>query len=216
MMTVRTAAKRWARSAALAALGVRSRLADRRAVLLTFDDGPEPGVTEAILDRLARHSARGVFFSVGYQVARSGHLLPQVRGAGHRLGNHSYEHPAELPKETSVVLDDLRRCQSIVESHAGLSPTLYRPPLGTLRWSNVSASRRLALTTVLWSVDSRDWQLSSREEAEERGAALATTVEGGDIVLLHEHNEHVITVLDRLLPALVDRGFDLRRGVDLL
>src|SRR6188768_271854 len=166
--------KSLAKSAAWAAIGVTERLRDDRAVLLTFDDGPEPGVTEPILERLARFDARAVFFNVGYQVARSGDLLSIVHGAGHRIGNHSYQHPVEVPGDISVVLEDLQRCQSEVASKTGTFPALYRPPLGRIRWSNIRAARRLGLSTVLWSVDSRDWQLASRAEAEQRGRELAT------------------------------------------
>ena len=213
---MRRTVKTLAKSAALAALGVTERLRDDRAVLLSFDDGPRPGVTEPILERLARFGARAVFFSVGFEVERAGHLLQVVHGAGHRIGNHSYEHPIEMPGDMSVVLDDLRRCQAEVALKIGISPTLYRPPLGQIRWSNFRAARRLGLGTVLWSVDSRDWQLASRAEAEQRGRELATSVRGGDIVLLHEHNEYVLHLLDRLLPALADKGLDLGRGAGQL
>ena len=213
---MRRTLKRLAKSAALAALGVTERLRDDRAVLLSFDDGPQAGVTEPILERLARFGARAVFFNVGHQVARSGDLLTIVHRTGHRIGNHSYEHPVEIPGDISVVLDDLRRCQAEVASKIGTSPTLYRPPLGQIRWSNLRAARRLGLSTVLWSVDSRDWQLASRAEAEQRGRELATAVRGGDIVLLHEHNEYVLHLLDRLLPTLAEKGLDLGRGAGQL
>ena len=208
--------KKLVRSAGLAALGVTVRLHDPRAVLLSFDDGPEPGVTEAILDRLARYNARAVFFSIGEQVARWGDLLSMVHLAGHRIGNHSFGHPIAMPGNLSVVLDDMERCQAEVASRIGTPPTLYRPPLGQIRWSNLCAARRIGLSTVLWSVDSRDWQLTSRAEAEQRGRELATTVRGGEIVLLHESNKYVLDVLDRLLPALADRGLQLGRGASQL
>lgn len=192
------------------------RLPDDRAVLLSFDDGPEPGVTEPILERRARFGARAVFFSVGHRVEHTGHLLQVVHRAGHRIGNHSYEHPIEMPDDISVVLDDLRRCQAEVALRIGIPPRLYRPPLGHIRWSSLRAARRPVLSTVLWSVDSRDWQLASRAEAEQRGRELAASVRAGDIVLLHEHNEYVLHLLDRLLPTLADKGLDLGRGAGQL
>ena len=213
---MRRLVKRLVRSAGLAALGVTERLRDDRAVLLSFDDGPEPGVTEPILERLARYDARAVFFNIGDQVSRAGHLLSMVHRAGHRIGNHSYEHLAEMPADVSVVLEDLKRCQSEVASRIGTPPTLYRPPLGQIRWSNLRAARRIGLSIVLWSVDPRDWQVASRAEAEQRGRELAKSVRGGEIVLLHESNKYVLHILDWLLPALVDRGLQLRRGADQL
>jgi len=209
---MRTVVRRIARSAGLAALGVTERLSDEHAVLLSFDDGPEPGVTERILERLARYNANAVFFSIGRQIAASGDLLSTVHRAGHRIGNHSYEHPVQMPSSTSVVMEDLQRCQSEIESKIGMHPTLYRPPLGQIRLSNLRAARRMGLRTVLWSVDSRDWQLTSRADAERRAGELVTSVDGGEIVLLHESNKYVLHLLDRLLPALRDNGFNIGPG----
>jgi len=215
-MTVRPLLKTVVRRAGLAALGVTERLPDARDVLLTFDDGPEPGVTEPILERLAHYNASAAFFTVGYQVARSGDLIAKVHRAGHRIGNHSYGHPVDIPATTSEVMDDLQRCQSEIASKIGVSPTLYRPPLGQLRWSNLRAARRIGLRTVLWTIDPRDWQLTSRAEAVERGRELAASIRGGEIVLLHESNKHVLDVLDWLLPALRDSGLQLGQGASRL
>lgn len=213
---VRDAIKEAAKSAAYRALGVRQRLPGHRAVLLSFDDGPEPGLTEAILDRLCRHKARAVFFNIGYQIEKAPHLPAVVRREGHVIGNHSFAHRPEPPTAVAPVVADLRRCQSLIASCTGTEPTLYRPPLGTVRWANLRAARALSLSTLLWSVDSKDWQITSRDEAQRCGDRLASTVRPGDIVLLHEHNEHVLTILDTLLPALAGRSVDLSSGLELL
>ena len=197
-------------------LGMRQHLARQEAVLLTFDDGPEPTLTEQILARLRRYRARAVFFSVGYQVERAGHLLKAVRGDGHEIGNHSFAHPLDAPPTVSSAIDDLRRCQSVIEAQTGAPPRFFRPPFGAIRLRNVLAARALSLTTVLWSVDSHDWEIASARQADERGRLLARAVAPGDIVLLHEHNQHVLTVLDHLLPSLSARGIDVSRGVEFL
>ena len=197
-------------------LGMRQHLARQDAVLLTFDDGPEPTLTEQILARLKRYGARAVFFSVGYQVERAGHLLKAVWRDGHEIGNHSFAHPLDAPPTVSSAVEDLRRCQSVIEAQIGAPPKLFRPPFGAIRLRNVLAARALKLKTVLWSVDSHDWEITSARQADERGRLLAATVVPGDIVLLHEHNEHVLTVLDHLLPSLRARGIDVSRGVELL
>ncbi len=212
---MRDAIKEAAKSVVYRAAGVRRRLPGG-AVLLSFDDGPEPGLTEAILDRLRRYGARAVFFNIGYQIEKAPHLPAAVVRDGHVVGNHSFAHRPEPPTAVAPVVDDLRRCQALLASCTGTEPTLYRPPLGTVRWANLRAARTLSLDTVLWSVDSRDWQIASRDEAQRSAEALVRTVKPGDIVLLHEHNEHVLTILETLLPALAGRAVDLSAGIDLL
>jgi peptidoglycan/xylan/chitin deacetylase (PgdA/CDA1 family) len=198
------------------ALGLRQRLKERSAVLLTFDDGPEPAVTEAILDRLRRYHARAVFFSIGCNVERAGHLLDLVRRDGHEIGNHSFAHPLKSPRSVRSLITDLARCQAAICARTGTQPRLFRPPFGLVRLPILLAAYAMSLKTVLWSVDSGDWRITSFAEAKTRGVGLAQTVGPGDIVLLHELNEHVLTILDQLLPSLAARHIDLSGGVDLL
>ena len=207
--------KRLAKSAAWAAIGVTERLRDDRAVLLTFDDGPEPGVTEPILERLARFDARAVFFNVGDKVARAGDLLSIVHGAGHRIGNHSYQHPVEVPGDISVVLRTSSDASRRWRRRQGRFPAL---PTSTRTDTLVehSAARRLGLSTVLWSVDSRDWQLASRAEAEQRGRELATSVREATSCSSTSTTSMCSTSSIGLLPTLADKGLDLGRGAGQL
>jgi peptidoglycan/xylan/chitin deacetylase (PgdA/CDA1 family) len=76
--------------------------------------------------------------------------------------------------------------------------------------------RLLGLKHILWSADSDDWKLRSKDAAIACGQRLCDTVQGGDIVLLHDDNPWTVTVLDLLLPSLVARGLDLRSAVEVL
>jgi peptidoglycan/xylan/chitin deacetylase (PgdA/CDA1 family) len=195
------------------ALGIRRTLPNRRAVLLTFDDGPIPSLTTGILERLCDVDARAVFFSVGHHVRDSGDVLRQVVAAGHEIGNHTFMHPLQAPAKVSELVADLRRCQEAVQARTGAPPRLFRPPFGQLRLNTVMAARSLALKTVLWSVDAHDWAITSKTEAAARGREVAEAVAPGDIVLLHEQ-EHILTLLDHLLPSLAARDLDLSGGVE--
>lgn len=120
-------------------------------VLLTFDDGPHPRATPAILDRLSKFGARAIFFVVGSRIHRTPDMLRRISAEGHSLGNHTHTHPLDRRMNYTEYVDDLRRCQGEVFLQSGTTPRFHRPPLGTLSMASLPAPKRLGLTTLIWS-----------------------------------------------------------------
>ena len=183
------------------------------AVLLTFDDGPDPEVTSAVLDRLRAFGARAIFFVVGSRLGKAPHLLARILKEGHLLGNHTFAHRLDRDPGPIAYYRDVQQCQRAIQELTGQQPRLFRAPMGRSSAGALLAPRLLNLKQVLWSADSADWRLRSREAALECAARLCTTVVPGDIVLLHDDNPWVVTVLDELLPHLRSQGVDLTNGV---
>jgi len=196
--------------------GRRRRLRDTRSVLLTFDDGPHPEITPIVLERLRTFQARAVFFVVGSRIERARGLLPEILAQGHIIGNHSFEHRLERDPGLISYVADVRRCQALLTSLTGVTPGLFRAPMGRNTGGALLTPRVLGLRQILWSVDSRDWELRAEKEAVMCGEKLCGTVRGGDIVLLHDDNRWTVKVLDILLPSLSSRGFDLQHGINSL
>jgi peptidoglycan-N-acetylglucosamine deacetylase len=191
---------------------VRRRLSPTsRGILLTFDDGPDPDVTPAVLDRLRAFEARAVFFMVGRRLGRARHLPRRVAAEGHLLGNHGHRHRPMV--DPFRLRRDLLRCSELLEWHAGVWPRLYRPPLGRLTPAGLVVPPALGLRTVTWSLDVRDWACRSAEDAGRAAAELLARVVARDIVLLHDDHAAVLPILDAVLPELA-RRFDLAAGVN--
>jgi peptidoglycan/xylan/chitin deacetylase (PgdA/CDA1 family) len=186
------------------------------AVLLTFDDGPTPGVTDGVLDRLARHGARAVFCMVGERVAAAPGLARACRDAGHGLGNHSHVHDMSRLPSPAAYLRDLDLCSATIRGAAGCDPRWFRAPGGRLHPASLLGPRRRGLHHLHWSVDPLDWRCRTPEQALETARRLAAAVRGRDIVLLHEYDALIHPLLDELLPALAARGFDLAGGLAAL
>ena len=196
-------------------------LRDRKGILLTFDDGPHPDVTPAVLDRLDAFAARAVFFLIGSRIERAPHLLRQITERGHLIGNHTYHH-----RDADVVGDrrphfgmfyhDARRCQVTVEQYTGRRPRFFRPPGGRLTPVTVLVPKLLGLHCVTWSADVGDWRFRSVGEAQAGAERLMRSIKGGDIVLLHDDNPYVLDLLDALLPRLRADRWDLASGIDAL
>jgi peptidoglycan-N-acetylglucosamine deacetylase len=184
------------------------------AVLLTFDDGPDPIVTPQVLERLNAYNARAIFFIVGNRIPKAPELVPKILAAGHLLGNHSYSHWLEKEPGPVAYFRDVKRCQNRLRELTGQTPRLYRAPLGRSSVSSLVVPPLLGLRQVLWSQDEGDWMLRNRDDADALGRRLAAKIKSGDIVLLHDDNPYVIAVLDALLPQLKHLGFDLAMAVN--
>src|SRR3954471_17189558 len=112
-----------------AALGI-TRTTGGDGVALTFDDGPHPQGTPAVMDALAAAGATATFFLVGEQVERRPALAAELVAAGHEVALHGHRHRTLLPLPARALDHELDRGAAIVEDAAGAAPAHYRPPYG--------------------------------------------------------------------------------------
>jgi peptidoglycan/xylan/chitin deacetylase (PgdA/CDA1 family) len=171
-----------------AALGVRDRIEDRTRVALTFDDGPDPEGTPAILEILAAEDVRATFFVTGEQVRAHPAVAADVADAGHEIGLHGDRHRNLLRVGPRTLRDDLLRAQDAIATATGRVPRLYRPPYGVLTAAALALARRHGWEPVLWTRWGRDW----RARATPRGVAAEVTrdLAGGEILLLHDADRY--------------------------
>ena len=172
---------------AAAVFGIQTTVAGS-GVLLTFDDGPHPDGTPAILSELDRAGASAVFFVSGEQVERYPELVREIAAAGHELGLHGYRHQTRRQWSSRLLADDTRRARAAISDAAGIEPRLYRPPHGVFSLAGLRLIRDLGLEPMLWSKWSRDWE---RGATPETITARATGgLECGDVVLLHDADHY--------------------------
>jgi len=157
---------------------------DRRAIALTFDDGPSEG-TPRLLEMLARYRAPATFFQCGANVERLPGVAREVAAAGHAIGNHSHSHPYLFLRSPRAIEQDLRRAQETIEKAAGVRPDWFRAPFGA-RWFGLGgALRRLELVGVMWTAIGYDWSLKANGVV----ARLASRASNGAILCLHDGRE---------------------------
>jgi peptidoglycan/xylan/chitin deacetylase (PgdA/CDA1 family) len=193
---------------------------DRGLLALTFDDGPGDW-TPAILDLLAEYEARATFFCLGERIRRCEDVLRRALSEGHELGNHlfSHRHPEALSNDE--IRDEMLRTAAEIIRVTGTTTSLLRPPYGEdpERIAAIGAEVGLG-PVVLWSIDPEDWQAPRAELIAER---VLREAHAGGIVDLHDGwgrtagtRQPTVDALDRILPELRERGFELVTVSELL
>lgn len=180
---------------------VRSRSDGSRFVSLTFDDGPNPVTTPAVLDLLRQYQVSATFFLIGERVAATPGLAGAIAAAGHTVGNHTLSHPRFGLLDFRHPLRELEQCQDLVPASSA-----FRPPFGHLTPGVLLAAWRLGLPVVTWSVDSRDWECESEDDAIACACQILEMVQPGDVILMHDNHKWICEILDVLLPGLAARG----------
>jgi peptidoglycan/xylan/chitin deacetylase (PgdA/CDA1 family) len=175
-------------------------------IALTFDDGPHPTYTPAVLQRLRELRVRATFFVVGAKAEAHPELVARIAAEGHELGHHSYRHGA--PHETSALTAaaEARRTSVLLRRLVGKAPSLYRPPHGKLTPGKLAALWAMRQTVVLWNRDPKDFACGDAEPI--RHWFETTPLAPGDIVLLHDVHAHIAPALG----AVVERARRLGLG----
>jgi peptidoglycan/xylan/chitin deacetylase (PgdA/CDA1 family) len=183
-------------------------------VALTFDDGPHPEGTPAVLELLARADARATFFLVGEQVRRRPQLAAEILAAGHIVALHGDQHRLQLRLTPAQVQADLARGAATLEDATGAAIVWHRPPYGIYSPAGLGAVRAAGWRPLLWSRWGKDWRRSTTPR---RIATRATrSLSAGDVILLHDadfysaHNSHRRTAeaLPLILTQLSSRKLD--------
>jgi peptidoglycan-N-acetylglucosamine deacetylase len=157
-------------------------------VALTFDDGPHPQGTPAVLAELDRLGVRATFYVVGTQARRHPELLRDVLVAGHELGLHGGRHLPHGLVPPFVLERELARGRAEIEDLAGVELRTLRSPFGAVSLSTLRFASRAGMRVVGWSRWGRDWERRATPAAIARRVAHAA--EGGDILLLHDSDAY--------------------------
>jgi peptidoglycan/xylan/chitin deacetylase (PgdA/CDA1 family) len=153
-------------------------------VAITFDDGPHPQGTPAILDRLDQLGWPATFFMLGSAVEKYPDLAREVVRRGHAVGVHGHEHRYLIARLPHQSWSDLARAKTVVAEATGVTPQWWRPPYGVLSTSALAMAIRLNLRPLLWSSWGKDWTADAT--AEGISETIARGRLHGGTILLHD------------------------------
>ena len=179
------------------------------ALALTFDDGPHPEWTPAMLDVLARAGVRATFFLIGREVEKHPEIVRRIVAEGHAVGGHSFDHSVITGQTPAELVADLARCRDAIARACGTVTQLFRPPKGEVSFGAIRTVCRAGFTLVHWSRTYSDYK-------QDGAAALLARIahqgsQARDILLFHDNNAHTVEAMASALPGWIEAGhrFDI-------
>ncbi len=177
-------------------------------IALTFDDGPHPRKTDAILDLLEEYGIRATFFVIGENAGYYQEPLRRAVSLGHEIGNHTFRHGRTARLTAGELEEEIRRTEEALFAVANVKTTLFRPPEGVCSDAVLTAARHLGYRVILWNVDTRDWDKASTEDIVKH---VRENVKNGSILLFHDYTApgtNTLAALKQLIPELLSQGYE--------
>jgi len=179
---------------------VWSMPSDKDQIYLTFDDGPVPGITEFVINELAKRNMKATFFMVGDNVRKYSVLANEVCSEGHSVANHTFHHLNGWKTTRRNYVTDFLECDRMIEEVLGRKTNLFRPPYGLM----TSSQAKEILNThsiVMWNMLTGDYDLRLKPKDILKKSIEKTTP--GSIVLFHDQQK-TSSVLPKILPTYLD------------
>jgi peptidoglycan/xylan/chitin deacetylase (PgdA/CDA1 family) len=177
-------------------------------VALSFDDGPDPRWTPAVLQILKDENVKATFCTIGYLAQRHPELVKAEFDAGNGVCDHSVHHILNLPSRPHPqIIDEVDQAADVIHTITGENPIFYRPPGGNLNQDVIDTAHQRGLRVLKWSVDPKDY---TTPPAPVILARVEAKVGPGSVILLHDgggDRSHTVAMLRQLIDDLKKRGF---------
>ena len=171
-------------------------------VALTFDDGPYDRVTNRIVKVLAKHDSRATFFVVGNRVERYADTMKTAYNKGNQIATHTFDHGDLSKMKKKQIRRELKRAFRVMKKINGENPTMLRPPYGNV---NDKMRQTIRIPMIYWNVDTEDWASRNKDKILSR----CKSIKDGDIVLMHDLYPSTAAAVEKLVPKLRKKGFQL-------
>lgn len=181
---------------------------NEKKVFLTFDDGPTPEITDWVLEQLEKHNAKATFFCIGANIEKHPRILKRIIGAGHAIGNHTFNHLEGWRTTDQNYVENTTVCAAEINKYASKDILLFRPPYGKIKPSQSKKLRQKGYKIIMWDVLSWDFDASCTPEKCLENVLKHTS--SGSIIVFHDsikafHNLRY--VLPKVMDNLSQKGF---------
>ena len=175
----------------------------KKSVAFTFDDSPNLNKTNKILKFLADHHFHSTFFIVGEKAVNNKDILISIKNSGNEIGSHSYSHHNMAKMTNEEIIEDYKKMNEIYYSlfHDDLKYT--RPPYGIIKNSQLNI---VNTSYILWSLDTNDWKHRNSDYIVNY---VLDNIKDGDIILFHDTYQSTVVAIEKLLPLLYSKGYQV-------
>lgn len=185
----------------------------RKAIALTFDDGPSPDHTPKVLDILDRYNAKATFFCIGKNMEKSPDLTREIVARGHTLGNHSYSHHFFFSFfGKNSVITEIKKTSRLIAQISGKKCGLFRPPYGVTNPSIAKAVKSCQMKVVGWDIRSYDTTLRNESAVANR---VIKRIRPGSVILLHDNRPGTERILAKILTYTSENNYNYAQIKDL-
>lgn len=174
-------------------------------VALTFDDGPSV-YTARILDSLEASGGKATFFMVGNRMSSYQSAVRRMVEMGCEPASHTWNHSYITKLSASDLLANLNQVDAALQSIAGVSTVVMRPPGGFINDASKAVLAQKGVPAIMWSIDTLDWKTRNAQNTID---VVLNSVKDGDIVLMHDLYEATADAVAVLIPELTARGYQL-------
>ena len=185
----------------------------RPMIALTFDDGPHNRHTDRILDLLEQYDGRATFFVLGNLVNGNSDVVARAHQNGNEILGHSWNHRNLTNLSNEELRSQILDTSAIIESVTGVQGNMFRAPFGAVNDNVRNVAEELGFSIVSWSVDPRDWD---HRDANRTYTSIINNARAGSIVVLHDIHGSTADAMERVIPELVSRGYQLVTVSELL
>lgn len=161
-------------------------------VLLTFDDGPNPGTTEKLLDLLEGRNIKALFFCLGENIERYPELCRRIIEEGHTIGNHTYSHKQLNEASREVINAEIEKTNAILKEIFNYDVKYFRPPHGRFTFSTKKLLHKHNLINVMWSLLTWDYKGSFNKVQK----SIRNYLRSNSIVVLHDSDKTKLILQD--------------------
>lgn len=184
----------------------------KKKIALTFDDGPNAN-TIRVLDILEKNNAKATFFVVGWRIEYNEDILKRMADEGNAIGGHSWDHVDLTELSKKDIRRQMRTTNRAIYKASGYESHIMRMPYGFWNDNVKSVAKNLDLSLIHWSDDTEDW---SSKNANKIYRSIMKNVEEGDIILCHDLYDATVEAMERVIPALIEQGYELVTVPELL
>jgi probable sporulation protein (polysaccharide deacetylase family) len=165
-----------------------------------------------MLNILKKHRVKATFFLEGRWVKQNPEMAKMIVDAGHEIGNHSYNHPDLKVMNNDDIREQLVKTNEIIEATTGVKCRWLAPPSGSYRDDVVNIAHELEMSTIMWSVDTIDWQKPAPSVIVER---VVSKIHNGALILMHP-TLPTAQALDSLIASIKQKGYEFGNVSTLL